>query len=163
MIVLGIDPGYAIVGIGVVQCVNGKFKSLYHQAIKTSSKQLFPARLNCIFKDLTIILNRYKPDIVAIESLFFNTNTSTAIQVAQARGVMLLACELQGIKTLSFTPLQVKTAVCGQGTATKKQVQYMVKHLFAFVKAPSLDDITDALALAVCGFYETKYKTKLVV
>ncbi|MEK9657580.1 MAG: crossover junction endodeoxyribonuclease RuvC [bacterium] len=156
MIILGIDPGYAIVGIAVIESTGNKTKALYYKAIITDAKQAFSERLLSISQQLSQILDHYKPDGIAIESLFFNTNTKTAINVAQARGALVLKCEQYGCSPISLTPLQVKMAVCGYGRATKKQVEYMVMRLLNLKSAPKPDDVCDALAVAIGGIYEIK-------
>eukprot|EP01047_Picozoa_sp_COSAG01_P000488 COSAG01_NODE_9_length_43729_cov_66.133463_25_plen_164_part_00 len=161
MRILGIDPGYAIVGVAFIEFNNNRFVSLHHSALKTAAKQAISTRILSLADQLRPLLKSYQPEGVAIESLFFNTNTTTAIDVAQARGALLLCCEQFGLSPISFTPLQVKAAVCGYGAATKKQVEYMVQRLYALKQAPKPDDVTDALAVAVCGAYQFKQNRQL--
>ncbi len=150
MLVLGIDPGYAIIGYGVVSYDNIRFKPVEYGAVTTDAKMLFTDRLKRIFDGITEILERYKPDALSIEKLYFNTNTTTAIDVAQARGVILLAARIKNIPVFEYTPLQVKQAVTGYGRAEKRQVQEMVKHILNLTAVPKPDDTADALAIAIC-------------
>ncbi len=150
MIILGIDPGFAIVGYGALESVRGKNRVLTYGAITTPAHTDMEKRLSEIFHDLNKLLDMLRPDAVAIEELFFNTNTTTAINVAQARGVILLACAERGIPIREYTPLQVKQAVVGYGRAEKKQVMEMTKTMLGLEKIPRPDDAADALALALC-------------
>lgn len=150
MIILGIDPGYAIVGFGIIQYENNRFTILDFGAITTPAGMDFPDRLKCIYEDLTYLFNKYSPDAMAIEKLFFNTNKKTAVDVAQARGVILLAARMNGAACFEYTPLQVKQSVVGYGRAEKKQVQEMTKQLLGLSAVPKPDDTADALALALC-------------
>lgn len=154
MRILGIDPGYAIVGYGVVDYSKNRFSVVGHGAITTMAHTPFENRLQDIYNDMTTIIDKYKPDELSIEKLYFNTNSTTAIDVSQARGVILLAAIQKGIKVNEYTPLQVKQAVTGYGRAEKRQVMEMVKSLLELQKIPKPDDTADALALAVChGHY----------
>lgn len=150
MIILGIDPGLAIVGYGVIEYKSPKFKTLDHGAILTPAGTDIEDRLNTIYDELDRLIKLYKPDAVAIEELFFNTNQKTGIAVAEARGCILLCCKKNGIKIFEYTPLQVKQSVVGYGRADKKQIIHMVKLLLNLEKAPKLDDTCDALAIAIC-------------
>ena len=150
MIVLGIDPGYAIVGYGIVKYEKNKFTPITFGAVTTKAGVRFSARLEKIYNDLLEILEKYKPETIAIEKLFFNTNTTTAIDVAQARGVILLAAEQMHIPVFEYTPLQVKQSVTGYGKAEKAQVMELTRRLLALEKCPKPDDTADALALAIC-------------
>ena len=122
MVILGIDPGYAIVGYGVIEAKNSRYRPLEHGAVTTKSTQDFNGRLEVIYNSMEAILQKWKPDAVAIEKLFFNSNQKTAIQVAEARGVILLAAQKAGVSISEYTPLQVKQAVTGYGQAQKPQV-----------------------------------------
>jgi crossover junction endodeoxyribonuclease RuvC len=154
LVILGIDPGYAIVGYGVVESDSVKFRPLEFGAVTTEAKTPFTERLQKIFENITAIIEKYKPDALSIEKLYFNTNTTTAIDVAQARGVIVLAAQLKGVPVFEYTPLQVKQSVTGYGRAEKRQVMDMVKHFLSLKAAPKLDDTADALALAIChGHY----------
>ncbi len=150
MIILGIDPGYAIVGYGVLEYSNNKFKVIEYGAITTDSKTDMFDRFKSIYDDICEVMERTKPDFMAIEELFFNSNQKTAINVAQARGVILLAAMNRGIRIFEYTPLQVKQAVAGYGRAGKKQVQQMVKLLLGLKEVPKPDDTADAVAIAIC-------------
>lgn len=150
MIVLGLDPGYAIVGYGVIESVNGRHKMLGYGAITTPAGMEMPRRLLEIARDMRTLLDIVKPDAVAIEELFFNTNITTGIQVAQARGVILTACAERGLLPFEYTPSQVKQAVVGYGKAEKKQVMEMTRMILGLSKVPRPDDAADALAIAVC-------------
>lgn len=150
MIVLGLDPGYAIVGYGVIESVNGRHKMLGYGAITTPAGMEMPRRLLEIARDMRTLLDAVKPDAVAIEELFFNTNITTGIQVAQARGVILTACAERGLLPYEYSPSQVKQAVVGYGKAEKKQVMEMTRMILGLSKVPRPDDAADALAIAVC-------------
>ncbi len=150
MTVLGIDPGYAIVGYGVIKYDGLHFLPLEYGAITTKAKSPFSDRLKVLFDGMNEIISRQRPDAVAIEKLYFNTNTTTAIDVAQARGVIVLSCKINSIPVFEYTPLQVKQAVTGYGRAEKNQVMEMVKRLLALSEVPKPDDTADALAIAIC-------------
>ncbi len=150
MIIIGIDPGLAIVGWGVIESFRGKIRPIAYGAIKTPAHTDVEARLLTIRNDLKSILDKYKPDEMAIEELFFNTNTTTAIAVAEARGVILCTAHEAGVKISEYTPLQVKQAVVGYGKAEKKQVIAMVSNLLSLKSDIKLDDTADAVAIAIC-------------
>ena len=150
MRILGIDPGYAIVGWGIVDYKGNNFKAVDYGAITTQAKTPFPSRLMKIYNDLTLIVQQFEPNVMAIEKLYFNTNTTTAIDVAQARGVIILAAQQYSIDIFEYTPLQVKQSVVGYGRAEKKQVQEMTKLILGLEKIPKPDDTADALAMAIC-------------
>ena len=150
MIILGIDPGLAIVGWGVVESVRGKVRPIAYGAITTPAHTDIEVRLLMIENDLTELINKYKPDEMAIEELFFNTNITTGIAVAEARGVILCTAHKLGVKISEYTPLQVKQAVVGYGKAEKHQVIAMVTSLLGLKKPPRPDDTADALAIAIC-------------
>lgn len=150
MIILGIDPGLAIMGYGVIEVKNYQVKTIDYGAIYTPSKTPISDRLQIIYDGLTQLFEKFKPDKVAFEELFFNTNTTTAINVAQARGVAILVANQHTNNILEFTPLQIKQALTGNGRAEKKQVQYMVKQILNLKEIPKPDDAADALAVAIC-------------
>ena len=150
MIILGIDPGFAIVGWGVVESVRGQVRPIAYGAITTPAHTNLEERLLMIQNDLEEVLTKYRPDEMAIEELFFNTNITTGIAVAEARGVILCTAHRLGVKIGEYTPLQVKQAVVGYGRAEKKQVITMVTTLLNLPKPPKPDDTADALALAIC-------------
>ncbi len=150
MIIIGIDPGFAIVGWGVIECVRGNIRPLAYGAITTPAHTDIEKRLLIIKNDLTDIINRYNPDEMAVEELFFNTNITTGITVAEARGVIICTAHELGVKISEYTPLQVKQAVVGYGKAEKHQVISMVTSLLKLKKTPKPDDTADALAIAIC-------------
>lgn len=149
MIILGIDPGYAIVGWGVLEYQKSRFIIRGYGAITTPAGMDFPQRLAMIYEDMNTVLERYHPDVLSIEKLFFTNNKTTGIAVAEARGVILLAASRQGIPVFEYTPVQVKQAVVGYGRAVKSQVQEMTKRLLGLPRIPKPDDTADALALAI--------------
>ncbi len=150
MIILGIDPGLAIVGYGVIDYKNSHFTTLAHGSILTPAHTPPQDRLCMIYDELSSLIEMYHPTDVAIEELFFNTNTTTGIVVAEARGVILLCAKRHGLNVFEYTPLQVKQSVAGYGRAEKKQVIEMVKMILNLRQAPKLDDTADALAIAIC-------------
>ena len=150
MRILGIDPGYAIVGWGVIRYQAGTPSPLGFGALTTGADLPFEERLRVIYQDLDVVLDRYRPDVMAIEQLFFHTNQKTAIAVAQARGVLVLAATLRGIPVFEYTPLQVKQSVVGYGKAVKSQVMEMTRTLLRLEQVPRPDDTADALAIAIC-------------
>lgn len=160
MIILGIDPGIAIVGYGIIEYKGSRFKTLAHGAITTKAGQPTEKRLKIIYDKLNELIRMYNPDEMAIEELFFNTNQKTAISVAEARGVLLLCAELNGKNIYEYTPLQVKQSVVGYGRAEKNQVITMVKMILGLESAPNLDDTADALAVAICHAHTGVSKLK---
>ncbi len=150
MIILGVDPGLATVGYGIVEYKLSRFKTLAYGAITTPAKTPVPYRLEEIYNRTVSLIELYSPDDLAIEELFFNTNITTGISVAEARGVILLAARQKGVNIYEYTPLQVKQSVVGYGRAEKKQVQLMTKTILNLDKIPKPDDTSDALAIAVC-------------
>lgn len=150
MIILGIDPGYAIVGFGVLEYKNNHFSVIDYGAITTDAGTPFNRRLEYIYDQLTELLQKYKPDAMSIEKLFYNSNAKTVIDVSQARGVIMLAAQKCGVPAFEYTPLQVKQSVVGYGRAEKKQVQEMIKRILFLEKVPKPDDTADALAMAIC-------------
>ena len=150
MIILGIDPGYAIVGYGLIDYTNNHFTVLDYGAITTPAGMDFNRRLEIIHDELELIILKHKPDCMAIEKLFYNTNAKTVIDVAQARGVILFTAQKHGLAVSEYTPLQVKQSVVGYGRAEKKQVQEMMRIMLKLEKIPKPDDTADALAMAIC-------------
>lgn len=150
MRILGIDPGLATIGWGVIETNGSKHIPIAYGAIETPTKLSVEKRLAQIYKELGRIIEKYSPDAVAVEELFFNTNITTGIRVAEARGVILLCVEHHNIPISEYTPLQVKQSVVGYGRADKKQVITMVSLLLALPKPPRPDDTADALAIAIC-------------
>ncbi|WP_026475745.1 crossover junction endodeoxyribonuclease RuvC [Alkaliphilus transvaalensis] len=158
MIILGIDPGIAIMGYGIINYEGNRFKPIHYGAIKTPSTMSTDMRLKEIYEGLIEIITTYRPDAIAIEELFFNTNAKTAIQVGQARGVAVLSAALQNIPVFEYTPLQVKQGVVGYGRAEKNQVQQMIKALLNLEKVPKPDDVADALGVAICHAHSGNFK-----
>lgn len=150
MRILGIDPGYAIVGFGIIDLNNYQTQVVDYGVITTPKEQRLPERLHHIYNCIKEIIRTYKPDVVAIEELFFFKNLTTAIPVAEARGVIVVACKECGVEIYEYTPLQIKQALTGNGRAEKKQIQYMVKLLLNLQQIPKPDDAADALAVAIC-------------
>ena len=150
MRILGIDPGYAILGYGIVDIVGNKFSVVNDGAITTDPSMDMPSRLVKLFDGLTELISAFKPDEASIEELFFNSNAKTAILVGEARGVAVLACAKGNLKINEYTPLQIKQALVGYGRADKTQVQFMVKTMLNLKEVPKPDDTADALAAAIC-------------
>jgi crossover junction endodeoxyribonuclease RuvC len=150
MVILGIDPGYAIVGYGVIRTDRGRFLTLEHGAVVTRAEEDFNRRLEIIYDSLSCVMERWKPDAVSMEKLYFQNNQKTAIGVAEARGVILLAAQKAKIEVYEYTPLQVKMAVTGYGKALKPQVMEMTRRLLCLKEVPKPDDTADALAMAIC-------------
>ena len=149
MIILGIDPGIAIVGWGVVRCESGRFAPVEYGAITTGPESAVEDRLEAVYAELDDIIKRHKPDAVSVEELFWNTNQKTGIIVAEARGVILLAARKNNVPIFEYTPLQVKQSVTGYGRAEKKQVITLVSMMLSLAEPPKPDDTADALALAI--------------
>ena len=143
MLAIGIDPGTAICGFGLVEMIGNRLRPVHYGAVFTDK----------IYDGLTELIDTYHPDIMSVEQLFFNRNVTTAISVGQARGVVLLTAANRGLPVMEFTPIQVKQAVVGFGSANKEQVQFMVQHLLNLREKPKPDDVADALAIAVCGLH----------
>lgn len=150
MKILGIDPGYGIMGYGVIEMRGNHFTPVDHGVITTEASMAMPDRLKALYSELMEIISHHEPDEAAVEELFFNTNTRTAILVGQARGVAILACSNSGLPVHEYTPLQIKQALTGYGRADKKQIQMMVKTILNLDKIPKPDDAADALAAAIC-------------
>lgn len=150
MVILGIDPGYAIVGWGIINYERSKVQPLAFGSVQTPAKTDFSDRLCKIYDDFMEIIARYKPEAAAVEKLYFQNNQKTAIDVAEARGVLLLALKQSGVPLFEYTPLQVKSAVTGYGQAEKAQVMEMTRRRLGLEKVPKPDDTADALAIAIC-------------
>lgn len=150
MRILGIDPGYAIVGYGVIDYRNTQFSVVDYGAILTDAGTPFNVRLEQIYDETCALMQRWKPQAMAIEKLFYNTNAKTVIDVGQARGALILAAQKNALEIAEYTPLQVKQSVVGYGRAEKKQVQEMTKLILNLPKIPKPDDTADALAIAIC-------------
>jgi crossover junction endodeoxyribonuclease RuvC len=150
MKVLGIDPGTATTGFGLISKDGSKISKLDYGVISTSKDLEMPKRLSILFDDLQELVHSHRPDVMAVEKLFFTNNITTAMSVSQARGIVLLVASQNNIEIAEYTPLQVKMAVTGYGKATKKQVQEMVKKILKLNIIPKPDDAADALAIAIC-------------
>jgi crossover junction endodeoxyribonuclease RuvC len=157
MKILGIDPGTATTGFGVIEKRAGKLTSIDYGVISTKKSLPMHLRLNIIFQDLTELIKNHKPEVIAVEKLFFVKNITTGISVGQARGVVLLAAAQADLELIEFTPLQVKMSVTGYGQASKRQVQEMVAKILQLKTLPHPDDAADALAIAICAASSTKF------
>jgi crossover junction endodeoxyribonuclease RuvC len=159
VIVLGIDPGTATTGYGIVKdSPDGRLKKICYGVIRTDAKTPFPLRLKQIHDDITNLIEQYKPEVAVIEQLFFSKNVKTALSVAQSRGVIILTAVLANLDIAEYTPLQVKEAVATYGRAEKIQIQHMVKVLLGLDEIPKPDDAADALALAICHLHSYKMR-----
>lgn len=163
MIILGIDPGYAITGYGIIVKDKDGLKALDYGVITTPTKSYFPQRLCSVHEGLAHLIDKFKPDCIAVEELFFSRNTTTAIGTAQARGVAVLAAAQNNKPVFEYTPLQVKVAVTGYGRAEKIQIQEMVKRLLKLKNYPKPDDAADALAVAICHAHSGNRSDALAV
>lgn len=150
MRILGIDPGFAIVGYGVIDYSGTEYKTVDYGKVTTPAHTPLPKRLKTVYDGISKLIDTFNPDCMAVEELFFNTNVTTAIAVGHARGVILLAAANKNIPIFEYTPLQIKQAVAGYGRADKNQVQQMVKMYLKLKEVPKPDDTADALAVAIC-------------
>lgn len=150
MIILGIDPGYAILGYGLIRYDRGSISVVDYGVIETKANRTFPERLEILHRGMAMLIEKFMPDHIAFEELFFNHNAKTAIQVAAGRGVALLAAQQAGLPLYEYTPMQIKLSVTGDGHAEKIQVQTMVKLLLKLKDIPKPDDAADALGAAIC-------------
>lgn len=150
MRILGIDPGIAIVGYGIVDKEANRYKAVYYDAVTTRAHTPLSERLSLVYKGIDEIIKKYKPDAMSIEELFFNNNAKTALTVGQARGVIILAAVENNLPIFEYTPLQVKQALTGYGRASKIQIQQMTKSILCLNEIPKPDDVADALAIALC-------------
>lgn len=162
LIILGIDPGTATTGYGVINVIGNKFKAIDYGVILTPAAEEMAKRLITIYERMNVIIETYQPEHVAIESLFFNKNVTTAITVGQARGVVMLSCAQRGVKIYEYTPLEVKQAVVGYGRADKAQVQHMVKTFLSLTAIPKPDDAADGLAIAICHAHHNQTQVRRV-
>ena len=163
MIILGIDPGYAIIGYGVLEYKNNKFRVIDYGAITTDASMDMFDRFKLIYDEMNVIIEQYRPEFLAIEELFFNSNQKTAINVAQARGILLLSALNHNVRIFEYTPLQVKQAVAGYGRADKHQMQEMTKLLLGLQKIPRPDDAADALAIALTHSQTSKMNSTFAI
>ncbi len=150
MLILGIDPGTAIMGYGLIEKKGQNLLPVVYSCWRTPADLPMAQRLKILYDSLEDLLLKFSPDVMAVEELFFNRNTTTAIAVGQARGVVLLSAARNNIEVFEYTPLQVKQAVVGYGKADKQQVQFMVRALLSLQEIPKPDDTADALAIAIC-------------
>lgn len=161
MRIMGIDPGIAIVGFGFIDKEGSRLVPVQYGCIQTEAHTDNAVRLQMVYDATVQLLDKYKPDAVAIEKLFFNRNVTTAFTVGQARGVLMLAAVQKGIAIAEYTPLQVKQSVVGYGKAEKKQVQEMVRMLLHLSVVPKPDDVADALAIAICHAHASTLQQKM--
>ncbi len=158
MVILGIDPGTGATGYGVIETGDNLLRLLDFGCLRTSSREDMVYRLRMIYDKVTKVVEKFCPEEVAVEEVFFNQNAKTALSVGQARGVIILAVASQGAKVFSYTPLEVKQAITGYGRAPKEQVQRMVKKLLNLSFLPSPDDAGDAIAVALCHLFSRRLK-----
>lgn len=150
MVILGIDPGYATTGFGVVEVAAGSFRLVRYGVVTTPAGMEFPQRLATIYMDINELLDNFKPEALAIEELFFGNNVTTGIGVAHARGVILLCAAQHNVPIFEYKPNQVKQSVVGYGGAQKRQVMDMTRRLLGLAEVPRPDDAADAIAIALC-------------
>jgi len=163
LIILGIDPGLATMGYGVIEYSSSKLTMLDYGVVLTKAGVPLPRRLSIIFDSMEELIEKYNPDAIAFEELFFNKNVKTALIVGHARGTALVCAEKSGKELFEYTPLQVKQAVCGYGRADKQQIQAMVKMLLSLKEIPKPDDAADALAVAMCHAHSSNFKEKFKI
>jgi len=163
MKIIGIDPGFGRMGWGIIESKSGKITHLDNGCLETDRKILFENRLKLIYEFVTGLIQKYQPDIVSVEELYFAANSKTAIEVAQARGVILLAASKLDIPISSYTPLQVKLAITGYGKADKRQIQIMVKSLLSLKSILKGDDAADALAVALTSAFSYKLQRRSAI
>lgn len=161
-VVLGVDPGTAITGYGIVgQTIERDFELLACGVIRTAADQLMHLRLLELYEDFRKIIHEFRPDEIAIEKLFFGRNVTTAITVGQARGVILLAAAQSGQPVAEYTPAEIKQAITGYGNAAKPQIQAMVQRLLNLAEIPQPDDAADGVAIALCHLQNTRFSILL--
>ncbi|NGM81921.1 crossover junction endodeoxyribonuclease RuvC [Paenibacillus sp. 7124] len=161
MRILGIDPGIAIVGFGFIDKNGSKLTPVQYGCIQTEAHTPEEERLLHVYEGMLQLIDRYKPEAVAMEKLFFNRNVTTAMSVGQARGVLVLAAVQRGLPVAEYTPMQVKQAIVGYGKAEKKQVQEMVRMYLKLSAVPKPDDVADALAVAICHAHSYTLNSKI--
>ncbi|MBU4372920.1 MAG: crossover junction endodeoxyribonuclease RuvC [Euryarchaeota archaeon] len=157
MIVIGIDPGLATVGFGVIRAEENVITPVSYGCIRTSAEKQTPQRLLDIYTEIIVLFEKYAPSVVAVERLFFNKNVTNAMSVSEARGVIFLAAQQKNIPVFEYTPLQVKQAITGSGRADKKQMQEMIKRLLNLGEIPKPDDAADGLSIALCHINIMRY------
>ncbi|WP_049691055.1 crossover junction endodeoxyribonuclease RuvC [Anaerococcus jeddahensis] len=158
MIILGIDPGIAIMGYGILEVNGNRYKVLENGVITTSAKTKTPERLEILYNNLNDIIKEFKPNEFAIEELFFNQNVKTAITVGHARGIQVLCAQVNDLPIYEYTPLQIKQAITGFGRANKKQMQETVTTLLNLSEVPKPDDAADALAVSLTHAFSQRFK-----
>ena len=161
MRILGIDPGIATTGFGIIEIINNKLHAVSYGAIITPPEDSLGKRLVTIESNLATIIKTHQPNVCAIEEVFFSKNVKTAMTVSHARGVMIFCIEKMTIPVFNYTPTAVKSAILGYGNAEKKQVQFMTKELLKLNKIPKPDDVADALAIAICHHHSHSLQSKL--
>jgi crossover junction endodeoxyribonuclease RuvC len=161
MKILGIDPGYAILGYGIVETGGSRFSARDYGAITTDAGTALPERLKILYAELMDVIARYEPDVASVEELFFSSNAKTAMLVGHARGAAVLACVNSGLRIYEYTPLQIKQALTGYGRADKAQMQMMVKTILHLDETPKPDDAADALAAAICHGHSAAYHRRM--
>ena len=159
--ILGVDPGYAILGWGVIEYRKSMHRLIAYGTVETEKEKSMPVRLKEIFDGLTGVIEKHTPDVCAIEELYFNSNQKTAIKVGEARGAAILACAQAGKPVYEYTPLQIKQALTGYGRADKHQMQEMVRQILGLERAPSPDDAADAVAAAICHANSSAYAERV--
>lgn len=161
MRILGIDPGYAIVGFGFIDKNGSRLTPVQYGSIQTEAHTDPGQRLKDIYESVVHLIDKYQPEALAIEKLFFNRNVTTALTVAEARGVTILAAVQKGLPVAEYTPMQVKQAIVGYGKAEKKQVQEMTRMFLNLAQVPKPDDVADALAIAICHAHSSTLTDKI--
>ena len=158
---MGIDPGSNCTGFGIVEEIKGNLNAVHWSSVRSTSKDTFPKRLKRIYNELTIAIEKFSPDIVAVEDLFYATNVKTVIKLGQTRGVALLAAANSGLQVAEYSPLQIKQSVVGYGRADKNQVQDMVTMLLRLKEKPDPFDASDALATAICHIHHDRLQQRI--
>lgn len=161
MIILGIDPGTATAGYGIVNFFAGELSLVAYGVIETPAGMKLPERLLKIYRETRALIEAHRPDVAAVEQLFFSRNVTTAFSVGQARGVFLLAAAEHGLEVVEYGPHEVKQAVTGEGRASKEQVAFMVRALLGMKETPRPDDAADALAIAICHAHTTRTRSRV--
>lgn len=157
MRIIGVDPGVAIVGFGIIDTMQHTMHPVSYGAITTTANTPFEERLLTIKKNITELIETHRPDVCAIEEVYFSKNVKTAMQVGHARGVILCCCAEQGVPIYHYAPTAIKRAIIGYGGADKKQIQFMTKELLKLKKQPKPDDVADALAIAICHHHSVQF------
>jgi crossover junction endodeoxyribonuclease RuvC len=160
MIILGVDPGTVVTGFGIIEAERGKLRALHYSVVKNNSSRSMPLRLKQIYTALCEVIGRFHPDEFAIETAFYGKNAQSALKIGHARGVSILAAVNHEIPTTEYSPREVKKAVVGSGSASKQQVEYMVKTILNLKEAPKFFDASDALAVAICHYHRAKPSAK---